>query len=665
MAKFDEPFGVAVAPDGTIFLTDGAANRLWRISVNGDAGIVTENLNTPSSVALAPDGTLVVADTGSHTIKRIDPRDSSNNITVIAGRENTYGFADGSGGDARFNAPVGVAVGNDNRIFVADTYNDRIRVIDEHGQVTTLAGSDQGYADAADRRDAQFNTPCGIALAPDSSLVVADTGNNRLRRIEINGRTTTIAGTGEATVRDGAPLDSAFAAPLGVVVKADGTIYTTDLHGSALRSFHSGEASSVNTLVSGEAKPNSVDGKLESARVNRPAGIALTSDGSIVLADAGNRLLRIVVRERDERGRVLSSENLPLREASAEGMRRAGEPRWPFEPPRETREIAATFGEVRGEVKDNDQVWFHNGLDIPGRYGETVRLVRGEKMLNPLSIEGVGTARERVRFPSIGYVHLRVGRAADEKEFNDARFLVGRDERGKVTSVRVRRGTQFAAGDSVGTLNNQNHMHLIAGPQGHEFNALAALELPGAHDTIPPTFDGQSVSFTRSDGQEFGEKEQNSNDEKKRTNLADDVTNTVYGDVRIIVRAFDSMEGSAARRKLGVYKLGYQVLLPDQSHAPGFLEPRMNISFESLPREPSSVRIAYAEGSRAGYTPDTVFAYVVTNIVRDKEATEDFWHTSELTPGDYIVRVFAEDFFGNRRTHDAPVRVVENNTNGV
>jgi len=55
----------------------------------------------------------------------------------------------------------------------------------------------------------------------------------------------------------------------------------------------------------------------------------------------------------------------------------------------------------------------------------------------------------------------------------------------------------------------------------------------------------------------------------------------------------------------------------------------------------------------------------VTNIVRDKEATEDFWHTSELTPGDYIVRVFAEDFFGNRRTHDAPVRVVENNTNGV
>ncbi|MBA2339929.1 MAG: SMP-30/gluconolactonase/LRE family protein, partial [Pyrinomonadaceae bacterium] len=563
-AIFDEPFGVAVAADGNIFLTDGAANRLWRISANdGDAQVITENLNTPSGLALAPDGTLVIADTGSHTIKRFDPR--NNSITIIAGRENLHGFIDGTGDAARFNAPVGVAVAKDNRIYVADTYNDSIRVIDQQNGVTTLAGGEQGYADAANGADAQFNTPCGISIAPDSALIIADTGNNRLRRVEAGGRVTTIAGTGEATVRDGVALDAAFDAPLGVVAGNDGAIFVTDAHGSAVRVFHFGEAS-VKTLISGEAKLESVDGKLDQARVNHPAGVALTSDDSLVVADAGNKLLRLLLREEDERGHILSSENLPLRQATAERMRRAGEPRWPFDPPERTREIAATFGEVRGEVKaGSDQVWFHNGLDIPGTYGETVRAVRSEKILNPLAVESVGTARERVRFPSMGYVHLRVGRDANERELDDDRFAVERDEKGKVVGVRVRRGTRFAAGDALGTLNNQNHIHLIAGPLSHEFNALSALELPGARDTIRPTFDEPSVSFTKPDGQMFnsGNESKNSSGSDERKRSADEKTNVVYGDVRIVVRAFDSMEGSAARRKLGVYKLGYQVLLPN------------------------------------------------------------------------------------------------------
>ena len=132
----------------------------------------------------------------------------------------------------------------------------------------------------------------------------------------------------------------------------------------------------------------------------------------------------------------------------------------------------------------------------------------------------------------------------------------------------------------------------------------------------------------------------------------------VHGDVRVVVRAYDQMDGNAARRRLGLYQLGYQVLDADGRPALGFSEPLWTISFESLPDDSRAVPVAYAEGSKAGATGETVFAYVVTNVVRDRSATENFWHTSALPEGDYILRVFAADFFGNKTTRDVAVKIV-------
>jgi hypothetical protein len=106
--------------------------------------------------------------------------------------------------------------------------------------------------------------------------------------------------------------------------------------------------------------------------------------------------------------------------------------------------------------------------------------------------------------------------------------------------------------------------------------------------------------------------------------------------------------------------LGYIVLKPDGAPAPGFSEARYNIVFERLPVDPRASIIAYAEGSQSGYSGKTIFAYIVTNIVRDGEAREDFWDTAALAPGDYTVRVMAEDFFGHRATRDVRVTVVKN-----
>ena len=112
-------------------------------------------------------------------------------MSTIAG-DGTAGYADGPAAQSRFNGPIGVAVDKDGNVYVADTYNDRIRKISTDNQVTTVAGAGTpGYADGASY-NAIFDTPCGIAVMNDGSLVVADTGNNQLRKITTDGNVTTL-----------------------------------------------------------------------------------------------------------------------------------------------------------------------------------------------------------------------------------------------------------------------------------------------------------------------------------------------------------------------------------------------------------------------------------------------------------------------------------------
>lgn len=650
---FGNPFGVAVAADGTVFVTDGEKNNLTQIATDGATRVVAENLNTPSAVALAPDGTLVIADTGSHTIKRFEPQ--SGVVKVIAGVENRAGFADGAGAGALFDGPIGVGVGADGTVYVADTYNDRIRAIDNQGTVRTLAGGGEpGHLDAADGAQARFHTPCGIAVAPDGSLVVADTGNHRLRRVELNGTVTTITGTSEPGKLDGVLSTALFDRPTGLAIDSDGTIYVADAGASAIRAVTFKFVPHVTTLA-GATLTGFNDGPLAESRVNHPSGVAIAQDGTLLLADTGNRVVRVVTGEGRERGVVITKEAAQAFRPAAADFRTLGAPRWPYEPPERTREIAATFGEIRGEIAEDEDAWFHNGLDIPGAYGETVRLVRDERMMNPLGVEGIGGARERIRFPSMGYIHLRLGRDRDDRFFSDERFRGVRNGDNKLTGVRVRRGAKFKAGEALGTLNNQNHVHLIAGPLGSEFNALAALDLPGVKDTVAPTIEKDGVVLLNRNGEKLGAASSSGENGKGRGESGTPVK--VGGDVRIVVRAYDQMDGNAARRRLGLYRLGYQILNADGSPAPGFNEGQPTISFESLPDDALTARFAYARGSQSGYTGQTIFAYIVTNRVRDREAIEDYWHASALAPGRYIVRVFAEDFFGNRSTRDVPVIV--------
>lgn len=656
LKRHHEPFGVAVDDDANLYFTESLTGTIYRVEAEAyeaggilrEASIIIDGLDTPSAIALDEDGNLLVANTGAHTIVRIDPE--SKRSSIVAGKDGVSGNSDGTADNARFNGPVGLAVGEDGAIFVADTYNDSIRMVAPDGTVTTIAGGrEPGFADGTGG-DALFDTPCGIAVAEDGSLIVADTGNHRIRRVESTGQVTTIAGTGESAEVDGAPQSAAFDEPISILINNERSFYVADAAGNAIRLCSFGENPVVTTLAGGEANrwsPGLLDGKLAVARLNRPAGMAFLPDGEIVFAETGNGLVRAAVSEGSTIGAIADPKQSILQ---AREMRELIEPGWPFDPQQNRRDIAGTLGEIRGERLPDHDAWFHNGLDIPGAYGETVHAILSEKVTRPLAVFGAGGIRERMRLPLFEYIHLRVGRDAGDKPLPG--FAIGaitfrRDLSGQINGVRIRRGTQIKAGQAIGTLNRLNHVHLVAGPAGYEFNALAVLKLPGIIDTVAPMI--ESVRITSEDFEPLASPgETGKMSPQIRLN----------GRARIIVRAWDQIDGNPRYRKLGLYRLGYRILREDGSPAPGFNAPRYTIVFDRLPSDFEAVKMVYTEGSQSGYQGVTIFDYLVTNQVSGGEAKESFLETGEFAPGEYRLQVLAEDFFGNQGKMDIPITIM-------
>lgn len=624
-AEMGEPFGIAVR-DGEIYFSDGASGTIVKLGPDGKTGVFASGFNTPSGIAFLPSGDLVVADTGSHTIKKVSP---AGVVSLLAGVENVDGSADGPANSATFNGPTGVATTDNGEVYVSDTYNDRIRFIDRQGVVATVSGGSRGFADGGP--DAKFDTPIGIALWHDK-LLVADSGNRRIRVVEPQHSVSTLAGTGDEDLGDGTLASAAFVLPTAVAVDDTGAIFIAD--GNAIRVIGRRAFPFVETL-SGETR-GYLDGTSSQARFNRPSGIAIDGSGFVLVADSDNRAIRAL--SGGHVGRQASADEIEERRVTAEEFRDLQPPRWPYDPPDATREIAGTLGEIRGEIGNSRSHWFHNGLDIAGGYGEVARFIRTETVLDPHAAQNFGTARELLRLPAIGYIHLRLGRDRTDRPISDNRFMFEREENGQLVNVRVPRGATFRAGDILGTLNSQNHVHLIAGPPGAEINALAALTLPGVSDSIAPVIEDAVLL------------DQNWNEIKsvkgiRRISLGDKL--------RLVVEAYDRMDGNAERRRLGVYRLGYQVLSPGTEAA----DTDWTIVFDRMPPN-DAASLVYAPGSRSGATGKTTFRYIVTNRVSGDGFSEAFLDSAMLGPGTYLLRAYAADYFGNITTKDVAIEVV-------
>lgn len=608
-----DPFGVAVAEDGTIYVADaGESNRIRKLSPDGsvttlagggegfaDGAGAAASFNTPSALALGPDGNLYVADTGNNRIRKITP---DGKVSTVAGN-GTAGYVDGPAAQAQFNGPVGLAVSVRGDIYVADTYNDVIRMITSEGEVTTIAGGGApGYADG-EQKAALFDTPSGIIVVEDSSLIVADTGNRRLRKVSPEGNVTTLPISGEELSR-----------PIGLAFSHDHFLYVTELDESRV----------VQVAPDGVAR-------VIATQFNQPTGIAIgpriNKPAELFVADSGDYLIRKLDQTTVSSATVVD----PLPKLTNETLGQQSLI-WPVDPQQSPHEVVATMGEVRGSFdSDDSRHHLHSGLDVFGAYGETVRAVRSEKVVSPQANWGFDSLNEGFRVGVVSYIHLHVGRDKDAKMFDDPRFIPVNNAEGKLERVRVRRGARFRPGDAVGTINKMYHVHMNIGPPGGEINPLSLAPV-GFKDDIPPTIEKDGIQLFDANGSRFKEKQ------------ADRLV--VSGPVRIVVDAFDRTNLNPERRRLGLYKLGYQVLKTDGTPLE---QPRINILFNRLPPDREATKVAYADesGITVYGSKSTRFLYEVTNTVRDGQVARGVWDTTQLPKGDYVLRIIAADFSGN------------------
>jgi Gluconolactonase len=297
-ALFYQPEGVCLDLQGNIIVTDRTNNRIRKITPDkvvstiagtgdkayGDGPVAVAQFNFPWRSTVDAQGTIYVADRDNHKIRKITP---DGMVSTLAG--STAGYADGPGGDAKFNQPLDVAVDSDGNVYVADNNNHRIRKISPAGEVTTLAGSTSGFKDGQGT-EASFTNPSGIAVDKDNNVLVADRLNNRIRMITPGGQVTTLAGDGVAGSLDGDAANARFSGPYGVDVNDKGVIVVADLANNRIRMIDKGKVITIAGTVGGF-----VDGVGASARFNQPTDVAVTSDGTIYVADLGNHRIRKVV----------------------------------------------------------------------------------------------------------------------------------------------------------------------------------------------------------------------------------------------------------------------------------------------------------------------------------------------------------------------------------
>lgn len=645
-----DPYGIAVDGKGNIYFSQGGdSNAIWLLAPDGSLRVVAgaaegyrdgvgaaASFNTPSGIALDAAGNLYIADTGNHVIRKLAPDGS---VTTLAG-SGVAGFMDGQGAQAQFNGPVGVAVDTDGMVYVADTYNDRIRRIAPDGTVTTLAGTGRpGFADGT-WDVAQFDTPCGIAVGKDG-VYVADTRNDAVRRIGADGSVVTLAVAPELEKE---PL---LRRPMALAVTHDGFVYiAANARGRLLQLAPDGVVAPLPDVGRPADPATGIDG---SVQVYGPRGLALAKDGSLLLADApAQRLHRVKPANSAASAAPGLFNAAAATPATANGsaggpavagtslmaQRHKGPMPWPVLPQNQPHEVVGLMGEVRGSYDGDSRHHFHAGLDVQADVGSSVHVVEKAKVSDPLPNWAYGTVSEGINLGTTSYIHMKVGRDRKNKPL-DQRFQLLLDDKGKPERVRVQRGTRFEVGEQLGVVNQMAHVHLDLYDRGRVVNPLA-LPFPGLQDTIHPQIQGIAI-YDQQDKRLPAKKGQ-------RLHIP-----RALGEVNVVVDAFDQMDGNLARRRLGLYKLGYQVLRADGSPVPGYEQVRITQTYDQLPKQREAVKVVYSadSGITVYGSKATRFTYALHSKLAQGEVIPGKWKVADLAPGDYTLRIHAADFAGN------------------
>lgn len=264
---------------------------------SGDNGPATNSaIFLPMGEVTDGAGNLYIADTNNNRIRRVDA--VSKTITTVAGGYSQgYSGDNGPGVNALLNGPTALAIDGAGNLYIADSGNYVIRRLNTlSGTITTIAGTGGQTGDTNDGQQAttaQLSAVNGLALDAQEHLYLSDTGNNVIRVIDLTtGIITRYAGTGTAGYADGAAASASFNSPQGLTVATDGSLYVADLKNNLVRKID--PSHTVSTVAGGGTSGLGDDGPPTQAQLDLPAAVAIDQAGNLYIADAGNNRIRKV-----------------------------------------------------------------------------------------------------------------------------------------------------------------------------------------------------------------------------------------------------------------------------------------------------------------------------------------------------------------------------------
>ncbi len=294
-AEQSHPFSQVADLSGTVrFVVTKESVGATRFA--GDGGPATRaSLNFPSAVAVDADANVYIADTMNHRVRMVEAETGF--IRTIAGTGHPRFSGDGGPAvGAGLHDPSGIVIGRDHLLYIADQSNNRVRTVDlKTGVISTLAGNGTAAynGDRIPAVEASLAGPSGLALGPDDQLYIADTFNSRIRAVNLkSGTIETVAGDGgEYRFQDGDDSPS-LARPYGIAFDQLDGILITDSDSHLLRSYDRSRHRMSRLVGTGTAEFSGDGGPAGQASLNYPFGVAVDGEGSIYIADTFNHRIR-------------------------------------------------------------------------------------------------------------------------------------------------------------------------------------------------------------------------------------------------------------------------------------------------------------------------------------------------------------------------------------